>query len=46
MVKIKVCGPDLVTYLNQTPVFDWCVVRYGSKNRRHVFQGTVVVLCV
>jgi hypothetical protein len=24
--------PKLVTYLNQTPIFEWCVVRFGSKN--------------
>ena len=29
----KVSGPNLVTYLNRTPTFEWCVVRYGSNNR-------------
>jgi hypothetical protein len=24
--------PNLVTYLNQTPIFEWCVARVGSKN--------------
>ena len=24
---------DLVTYLNQTPKFEWCVAKYGTKNR-------------
>ena len=25
----------LVTFLNQTPIFDWCVVRGRSKNKHH-----------
>ena len=24
--------PSLITYLKQTPIFEWCVVRCGSKN--------------
>ena len=28
----KVSGPNLVTYLNQTTVIEWCVGRCGSKN--------------
>ena len=24
--------PNSVTYLNKTPIFDWCVIRCGSKN--------------
>ena len=27
-------GPNSVTYLNQTPTFEWWVGRCGSKNRR------------
>ena len=25
--------PNSVTCLDRTPIFEWCVVRYGSKNR-------------
>ena len=28
-------GVDSVTFAHQTPTFDWCVVRWGSKNRHH-----------
>ena len=28
----KIDLPNLVTYLNQTPIFEWCVARIGSKN--------------
>jgi hypothetical protein len=28
----KVNDPTLVTYLNRTPIFEWCAVRCGSKN--------------
>ena len=28
----KVDEPNLITYLNWTPIFEWCVVRCGSKN--------------
>ena len=31
----KVCGCYLVTFLNQTAIFDWCVVRWGSRNNHH-----------
>ena len=24
--------PRSVTYLYQTPIFDWCAISYGSKN--------------
>ena len=30
-----VSGPNLVTYLNQTPILEWCLVRCGFKNRHH-----------
>ena len=33
--------PNLVTYLNQTPLFEWCVVRCGSKNNH---QKTIMSL--
>ena len=26
---------DSVTSLNRTPIFDWCVVHWGPKNKRH-----------
>ena len=35
----KVCGCYSVTFLNWTPVFHWCVVRCGSKNK-HYKDGT------
>ena len=28
----KVNRSNLVTYLNQKPIFKWCVLRYGFKN--------------
>ena len=31
----KVCGCYSVTFLNQTLIFDWCVVRRGSKYKHH-----------
>jgi hypothetical protein len=31
----KVCGCYSATFLNRTPVFDWCVVWQGSKNKHH-----------
>ena len=31
----KVCGCHAVTILKRTPVFDRCVVRWGTKNKRH-----------
>lgn len=31
----KVCKCHLVTFLNQTYVSDWCVIRRGSKNTHH-----------
>ena len=31
----EVCGCYLVTFPNQTPIFDWCVFRWGSKNKHH-----------
>ena len=36
----KASGPNSVTYLCQTPIFEWCVVRCGSKNgpKRHMFK--------
>ena len=32
--------PNPVTYLNQIPIFEWCVFRCGSKNghQKDVFQ--------
>ena len=30
--QIKVSRRTSVTYLNQTPTFEWCVLRCGSKN--------------
>ena len=34
-ISIKVCGCYLVTFLNWIPVFDWCMFRWGSKNKYH-----------
>ena len=36
----KVDEPNLVTYLNWTPIFEWCVVRCGSMNgyQKDVFE--------
>ena len=31
--EAKVDEPNTVAYLNWTPIFEWCVVRCGSKNR-------------
>jgi hypothetical protein len=31
-----VSGLNLVTYLDWTPVFEWCGDRYGSKDRHEV----------
>jgi hypothetical protein len=31
----KVCGCYLVMLLNQTHVFDWHVIRRGSKSKHH-----------
>ena len=28
----EVSGPNYATYLNQTPMLEWCVVKRGSKN--------------
>lgn len=39
-----VCGPDLVTYLDQIPVFEWCVV--GADLRTDVMFFKEIVLCV
>ena len=33
MVHFRVC--NLVIFLNQTPIFDWCVVKWGSKNIKY-----------
>ena len=32
LITQKVNVPNLVTYLDKTPIFDWCVIRCGSKN--------------
>ena len=29
----KLSGPTPVTYLERTPIFEWCMVRCGSNNR-------------
>ena len=37
----KVSRPTLVTYPYWTPIFEWCMVRCGSKNghqKTHVFK--------
>ena len=31
--RFKVCGCYPVTFLDRTPLLDWCVVRSGSKNK-------------
>ena len=31
----KVCGRYSVNFLNQTPIFDWCVVGWGSEKKHH-----------
>ena len=35
---IKVCGRHSIKFFNRTPIFDWCVVRWGSRNKQH--KGT------
>ena len=32
LLSKKVYGPKLITYLYQTHMIEWCVVRHGSKN--------------
>ena len=27
--------PNIVTHLNRTPEFEWCMVKHGSKNGHH-----------
>lgn len=34
-LRTKVCLCHLVTFLNQTHIFEWCVVECGSTNRHH-----------
>lgn len=34
----KVDVPNSTTYANRAPYFEWCVVRYGSKNRHQNFM--------
>ena len=29
---MKVKGPNTYTYVNWTPIFEWCVIYCGSKN--------------
>lgn len=29
------CGPYSVTFLDQKPVFEWCVIRCGFKIKHH-----------
>ena len=31
----QVCVRSSLTLLNRTPTFDWCAVRWGSKNKHH-----------
>ena len=31
----KVCACYSITFLNPTPVFDWCALRFRSKNKDH-----------
>ena len=35
LLKSKICGCYLVTFLNWTTIFEWYVVRWGSKNKNH-----------
>ena len=35
ILKSKACRCYLVTSLNRTPMFDWCVLRWGSNNKHH-----------
>ena len=30
--EAQVSRPNLLTYLNRTPIFEWCMVRCGCKN--------------
>ena len=32
----KVCRCYSVSFFNWRPIFDWCVVRWGSKNKHHI----------
>ena len=34
-LNLKVCGCYAITFLYQTPRFDWYVVRWGSKSKYH-----------
>ena len=33
--KVNMPNFNSVSYLNCTPIFEWCVVRVGSKNEHH-----------
>ena len=35
LIECKVCRCYLLTFLTQIPIFGWCVVRCGSKNKHH-----------
>ena len=38
---LKVSRTNSVSHFQQTPIFEWCVVRCGSKNahhKKHVFE--------
>ena len=55
-IRYMVNVPNSITYLNWTPIFDWCVVRCESKNRhqkdmcskgiglRSKFKGLIISL--
>ena len=38
ILERKVCGCYSVVFLNQTPIFDWYTVMWGSKNKH--YKGT------
>jgi hypothetical protein len=44
----KVSGPNSVTNLKWTPIFDWCVVRCGSENKqqKEILGVKEICLCV
>ena len=43
----KVSRPNLVTYLTQTPLFEWCALRCGSKNshQKAIMSSKEISLC-
>lgn len=36
MYIFKVTRPNSTTYLNETPIFEWCVSRRGTKNKQPI----------